>query len=516
MDKIKLSAAQTRDFGSVMTTLSEQSRQTIVIEGAPMVRELTPNVIAALPKEGNAQEVIRRVAWAFDYDVLPSPNVGKSGGVVLLRKRYTDPRDLPPVTFEECYKAIKDVQKILALFAPQPPITNNVHFVNETAASFSDEQKERLSKGGIRVSELSASQRKAVERMAAHLYITTPSQDIEQMVLSLEDDRKATLGEETPKFSQSKEVGLVQQTKYGKWFRSVYDISFGLMGVPPLSAPDVDFDRAPQASTLKEIVARLQKAFPQKSFAIDPILGDRKTMIFGAEFAPSADVFASLARVHGLRLVEKKDGAMLITPLPFKPARDVNELYDVVRKALPASLLRAFRDGEDAQYRTEMQTQRIKDDKISRQANADYKAGQITFTQAGDRIVAAGIMGRWENDRLKLEEWGQRPDRVGSEAVRRLRQYFNEAYRKSGKGTPFRTLNPPTRAAFGIILMAKLGRQLQAMPKDGGPMYIRYFDDAIVTLKTAPDGGDTLQTLMIQVLNRLGQGTEAGFAVPVH
>ena len=103
----------------------------------------------------------------FDYDVK------EKSGVLILRRRYDLPCDVPDVTPEECEQFLDDALSLIAPFVvEQPPsiqsgtnpLVTNLHIL------LSPQQKEQNAQSHVKVRDLPASQQAALRQSSLFIY----------------------------------------------------------------------------------------------------------------------------------------------------------------------------------------------------------------------------------------------------------------------------------------------------------------------------------------------------------
>lgn len=112
--KVRLSSAQAASFEKALNMLAAQGKVAFVAEGLPLRATLPPDKAAELAASSSTPlaAVVEKLALAYDYDAT------RQGDVFVLKKRYTDPHDLPGLTLEECQLSLQDVVRVLNGFSP--------------------------------------------------------------------------------------------------------------------------------------------------------------------------------------------------------------------------------------------------------------------------------------------------------------------------------------------------------------------------------------------------------------
>src|SRR5947209_3472482 len=106
---VRLEPSSLRRFDSALTSLSQQARVVIVCEGQPLRVELSDAEVERISERVDLSgtplaTAVEQVAAAFDYEC-----VRAGAAVFVLTKRYSDPNDLPDVTFEEAAGSLESI-----------------------------------------------------------------------------------------------------------------------------------------------------------------------------------------------------------------------------------------------------------------------------------------------------------------------------------------------------------------------------------------------------------------------
>ncbi len=184
---VSLTPAQAGKFQDALKALAAKAGVTFVAEGVPLRPTLRANDAPDLSAAAPLDTAVDRLAAAYDYDAT------RRGSLFVLKKRYTDPRDLPGVTLAECQLAMQDVVRVLSPHMPRPPIRTNTEFVLNLAKSLTPEQFRAMQEGTLRVAALSPAQRAEARRMALTIYVETPLRDAKGALARLKQAPAAAL-----------------------------------------------------------------------------------------------------------------------------------------------------------------------------------------------------------------------------------------------------------------------------------------------------------------------------------
>jgi len=387
---IQITPQQATSFAAAFTALSQQAHVCLVAEDQP----LYPTFAAApassparraaaslvLKKEGEPlSTLLPKLAAAYDYDVQP---LGKA---FLLKKRYTDPADLPSITLKECALGLEEASRYADLFNPNFPNgeIDNSPAMKDLVYSLTPEQIDAMgdNKGGVPVASLSPVQQQEVQQFVMHLYVQRAIKDLPATIGTINrapadpqfgwryfPQMNARLfGYDAPSAYKgfqilSKPNQVEVYTGGGLMIRFV-----PVEGEPPptlatmmqlTSAPDptdpvpmpanAPKPAPPVSSSLAEIVARLNaRVADGLKVSVEPYLAPKRATVFGEEVATPRQELDALADVYGLRVFtgDKEGGhdRLRLTRLTAQVPLNLIALHDSILQALPAPLVRAYR-----------------------------------------------------------------------------------------------------------------------------------------------------------------------------
>lgn len=375
---VQITDKQAHSFHEAFSTLAQKAHVTFVVEAEPLHLTLGPNTRISLTPGGETlSSLVPKLADAYDYEAT------RSGNVFLLTKRFTDPKDIPDVTLDECAQAMDDVDLVLAPFNPhfkrgqveKSPAMQDLlsSLTPEQIAALQDKQH------GLAVASLLQPQQQEAEELVLFLYVQLPlgntasaMQQIKSVSQGVPVFCRRNLSDVFPDISK---VGLGDINLFGIEF---LDISAGKMSFIPLSKPndisssqggiavtwgglnngkailsDNDptdppplspkVDVVANSETLNDIVARLNTRIGGKpKLTVDAALTLKRVAVFGEQFTPPTKILDALAELYGLRVRHSDDEKTLrLTRRLFQVPLAPEGISLAIQSAMPAPLIRA-------------------------------------------------------------------------------------------------------------------------------------------------------------------------------
>lgn len=453
---VHLDQAAARTFKTALQALATQAHVAFVAEGTPLQPVLPPQAVPDLCVTMSAETAVQKVAAAYDYDA------ERQGDIFLLRKRYTNPHELPDVTLEECTLAMADVVKVLSALSPhlQPGRDHSLNepLVFDFVRTLTPDQFQSLQSETLRVLDLSPQQRELVLRSTLYYYVQSPADDAENALRLIKQASQTALYMKNPR----------SRGGFGYEFRPssshMYFMPFDEGGplptingnpLPPTPEPDRRTWKAEVPTTLGEVVAALNRRVGPR-MAVDAALAAKPVTIIGARIIPTEKVLSAMAQVYGLRVKTENEILLRLTRRALRLPTDVWALSVSVRRALPPSLLRAVQDGE-----REKQNASPTDPDALRKWN-DERYTMPYF----EREVRLSLL----------------PDTRRAEAARRLRAAYEQRQTKKGvfNLVPLVGLSETERSAFGIFLVMKFLEVVRSRLQASPPAYLSRFDELYV------------------------------------
>jgi len=342
---VHLSLAQSGSFSGALDALAAQGHVAIVAEGAPLVSRLskkdTPDLTAPLP----LALAVTKIAASFDYDVQ------EQDGVFVLTKRYTDPKEMPCVTLEECDQAFKDILTLLEPFNPNFDEANANHSQRNTVITFFNSltpgQLQEARAKTLRYGELGPEQQKAVESIFLFGYAQFPADKLRETVDILDYAPKSVL---TGKDQGNSALFIELPVPANKSLRYFQPLEGGILP-PDQSAPlllpkqaETGGPPVPAPMTLEAVVALLPHTGPPA--VVDACLKDKPVSAAGLSNVSAMDVLRALKVLYNLRIgASDAGGNKLMRQLP-PPTDSLRDLGPNVWSLLPVSFLRAMHSEE--------------------------------------------------------------------------------------------------------------------------------------------------------------------------
>jgi hypothetical protein len=382
-------------FQDVLQALSARLKVSLLAEDQPLNLELSPAeaapLLAALKDEKlSDEEVIRRVAEAFDYLAIRHKPT-----VFLLKKRFTSPYDLPCVTPEEWGEASQDVIRVLKAYSPGITQFSKDPATRELIRSFSPEQLAALaSEEGLPLASLNPAQKQAVWRCCLFFYVQAPFDKI----LDAGTQAHCVLNPETrfgwfddlgsPVFGYKgpvpdrvalRENRAVKQTAREARFRplgspnqfvartdGIVQVIRSANGGDPTD-PGKDWINSNRADSLKADAPRPARPLvqvvgewdrrrqgarggastpaPPYRLGVDPALAEKRVTLVGDPFTDPDTLFEAVAELYGLRITTDQDkNYRLLTRPRLRLPTDMGQLRAALFEILPQPFLRAALD----------------------------------------------------------------------------------------------------------------------------------------------------------------------------
>ena len=374
---VRLAPEVVQMLPDTLRLVSQQACVSFVCEGKPFRAWKTPPplppLIAKWPDIGvPLDEAVGQIADAYDYEAK------REGTIFLLRKRYTDARDLPDVTADELRLALRDASRAAsglpaptvapagdyaavsspfasAFFKTLPSaIRSQFTALPMKGSSLSREAMFSGDYGSITISNMTPAQKNALWQGAVSRHIqaaTGKALTAYQALLTLEEKNTAFFGAEplahnknepktlayTPKRSRSAVFpAFVPDGRFSEVPPLPVDCDAG--GVPiPASEPD----EAEAAQTLQSLCTGKNAA----RFLVDPALEAKSVLVIASPEQKPAALFQAAGAVYGLRVLHGENDTFRISRARALVASDLRELNNAVLSAFPEPLLRAFHGG---------------------------------------------------------------------------------------------------------------------------------------------------------------------------
>lgn len=360
---VTITRQQTAVFQDALRALAAQAHIAIVAEGTPLRSKLPEQDVPRLQEHWPLSAVVERVAASYDYETQ------RQGNLFILKKRFSDPNDLPDVTTGECLQALDDVVGVLSPFDYGPPQMGPGRkyplLIGLASSLTSDQLQAMQTERGLPVVSLDERQVETVRHFALTSYVTYPAEDVRNALAYLRQASTITL-----RVKRERSTVTVTTTKNGRGTTQTYlqTSAFGYecrdslhrtvfvrldqgMAEAVGSQPHGEAEPRPESqeglegyTTLQAVVAALNAHGARAD--VDPVLRDKPVTLFGSDAIAPEEVLKALASLYGLHIRQEKDGKKRLTRPLFARASDLIAVPSAVRQVLPEPLLRAMHDGE--------------------------------------------------------------------------------------------------------------------------------------------------------------------------
>lgn len=487
----RLSAAQAGAFQDALATLAAQGHVALVAEGVPLQAQLSNSKAAPLAQSLPLGQAVKQVADAYDYDA------ERQGKVFLLRKRYTNPQDLPGVTPEECAAAFADIERTMDAFNPrfaEHKIGTTDPVIADFAAALTPGQMQAL-REGLHPGDLYPAQQEILRRAALYLYVQQPAARIHDADVVIKEWPNSVLRYEDMRGQRA--FGFERDDR--QFHRRVFVpfiVANHLVSVPAASggpAPNGPPDKPSPVTSLGDVATALSAR--GTSVTVDAALRDKPITVVGGDAAPVPKVVSAMADVYGLRVKADKDGRLLLTSRLFAIPLEVRALPASVRRVLPDPMLRALH--------------------LDRLSALEHLLGSPpSATEAP--AESARWFAQLERNNGELQRLHGAGDDLCQEAVRRLSVEFQarQTGLKADGLVPLSDLSASGRQAFAVFLTAGVLKAISDQFPPQVPDYIDRFDQVMVTGGPYKDqGGHSKFALNFSVPASAGTGgTGAGMS----
>lgn len=341
---VHLSEAQARSFSDALDALSEQGHVAIVAEGVPLVPRLAkkdaPDLTTAVP----LSQAVAEVAARYDYDVQ------KQDDIFVLTKRYTNLKELPCVTLEECRGAFSDVVTLLDRFSPQFDEGSEDNSQRGAAvaffASLSPAELYRAQTKSLHYGELTPDQKEIVSRLLLYGIVPIPINLSQDSINVLNYAPKSAL---TGKDGDYKALLIqvpVPADRAQLYYRSLYSSGKAIyldQPQPTLILPKpqaTTLPHAPDPKTLGDVVGLLAHKGPPP--AVDVALKDKPVSVAGLANASTQNILDALTLLYGLRISVSDAGGPLLTRQILTTDDNLQDLTENIWETVPVSIRRAM------------------------------------------------------------------------------------------------------------------------------------------------------------------------------
>ncbi len=343
---VHLSLAQSGSFSEALDALAAQGHVAIVAEGAPLVPRLSKKDIQDLTAPLPLSEAVTKIAASFDYDVQEQDNV------FVLTKRYTDPKEMPCVTLEECDQAFKDILTLLDPFNPNFDEASDDHSVHTTFITFfnslSPRQLREVRTKTLRYGELNSDQQKMVESVFLSGFVQFPAGKLRETVNILDYAPGSVL---TGKDKGHNALFIEAPMSFNKSLRYYRPLEGGVTSSneaqPTLILPkqtETGGPAAPAPMTLEALVGLLPHTGPPA--VVDTPLKDKPVSVAGLSNVSAMDVLRALKVLYNLRIGASDAGGNKLMRQILPPTDSLRDLGPNVWSLLPVSFIRAMHSEE--------------------------------------------------------------------------------------------------------------------------------------------------------------------------
>jgi hypothetical protein len=471
------------EFRKILDALSFQSKSAIIVEGISVQAyyRLSKNhdktsLISETASIRNPRNAIQFFCDEYDYDIARNESEASSTpDVIVLRKRFSEPTDLPDVTKDECLESLISAKRLMLRLnkgtsADIPELTKN------SLRSFSSEDLKRLSSSGIPVRDLTEEQREWFVQIANYFYLAKPLETLKkcEVLLKASDDFILVSGSKIQQDDQN-QLDILTKDSIGSIRIPINQLAPDLNVAPLLPSailPDLETISAETPSTLGNSISLL----PSHRIDVSPTISAKTIFISGAKYGDLAHLVRGMAKVYGLHAVGLKDQSWQISPQQTPGNVSVQNLYAIIKQVLPLSLIRSSSPPGEIQVLQQKQRE-------FNLANQRYVPGQ-TLDQRPETKKPEALFAMAKEIEERKTNLFYRRGRIAHECVRRVEfLYRKKAGNKDGIKIPLKDLGPEAQKYVAIMIMQGFLNALEQVAPStqnmSPPGYIQRFDDLI-------------------------------------
>jgi hypothetical protein len=498
---IKITETQSRDFFIASDAIATQGKFAILAEDAPLYSHLASEEVKSFSDTPlPADEMVERFATAYDYKVWMVTRGGRSHRpqekVYILKKRYSNPRDLPCVTVEECRNAVRDIRRMLASQEPQPPVTTQTELVQTIWHTLSPEQRQAIQQpAGIPVIALASTQREQMRRLVMYAYIwpLTAKADNALFYLNQFETIKAREADSLiPGFAKSasgRTLAIEVTDSYRRrYLEPVWGEPNNEERTFPGYTPIIDIKKIRRGKiTLEEGITTLNQTVSAKnktngaSYAVAASLARKRVTLSGAEYAPENQIFEALAEVYGLRVTQFTNTApRQISEWSTSIASTHVDVVPLMRRRLPEPLRRAMHEGRQHEIRNEIRRLNEQIHEITQGRNLDIPfdietANVIRKINTQQEILtqeSSKIRGYWSFMRGELSRQS-----LASVMDCQRKKEQNSSGTSQPVDIAFTELDSITRDSLALLFLMPLLHEYTDLAEHGDvPLFVSQFD----------------------------------------
>lgn len=505
--RVRLPADDARDFYRAFKSLSDQARVVFVAEGAPLIPTLAAGKAPHFAEPTPLLEVVTKLAAAFDYKI-----VDRQFNVFALQKRYSDPRDLPAVTPEECVASLQEILRLSEPYNPNIKIARGQSLgkplIGDLLESLTPEQRQALQNQRLRVQELSPPQKSLVRRTALYFWLQTGLGDVHAALHPLRQMDEAALrlherhglgyeGRNTDGRTTFVSLSFMNLARVGAAAEPDTGQEKEENGVADLSSPSQT--QEPGRMTLGNVAALLNavsESAPARAAAdengeptrltVEETLSAKPVVFIGRKYATMpARILKACAQAYGLEN-GLRGPALLLRRKRVIPIQDVQYLPYLISQALPDTLLRAIHDNPPVRDAVPMNL-------TPTSTKEEYQREDAA------RMIRHALLQKAENGKRRV------PATLRAEAVRVLEAVVKKRLETvpdpaAAGSVPLRDLSDEERGVFAVAIMSRFLERMQLTGFNKiVPEYIGRFEELYLTGGLKTEGGKQTMDLLFSV-----------------
>ena len=337
---VHLNMVQSGSFSEALDALAIQGHTAIVAEGVPFVPHLSKKDAPNLTKPIPLPEAVTQIAASYDYDVQ------RQDEVFVLTKRYTNPKEMPCVTLEECQQAFHDILALLDRFNPNFDEASGDHSQRSSVVNFfnslSPKQLQGAQSKTLHYGELEPEQRKIVESLLLYGFVQFPSYKLRETVSILDYAPKSVITGR----AQGQTALFIEAPVPANNLLRYYQPLAGGISPPDQSSPlilpkQTETGNSPVPMTLESVVKLLPYTGPPA--VVDNSLKDKPVFVTGLKNVSPRNVLRALKVLYNLRIGSSDAGGEMLMRQILPTSNSLRDLGPNAWDLLPVSITRAIR-----------------------------------------------------------------------------------------------------------------------------------------------------------------------------
>lgn len=340
-------ADQTADLLDALLKISKQAAVTFVVEGS--ISQLALGQDATSTSSDATPLFLRASNLASLYDY----KAEQMGNIILFRRQYSTPHDLPFVSLNEAISTLQDINKITSKFDVTNVDSAKTPYIERLFLSMTPEQSKKFNNGALSYASLNLTQKNVVDHLLMDIYLSSKTHSINPAINTLQEIsssgvcvQKESLTENSTTLMLGYRNRLAKSSSNN--FVPLLPLSYGnkplnennLLAKQPKPEKDSEYVEA-----LSELVAECDKTNRYKTF-IEPGLATIPITVIGASHSSPVLVLIAAAKVNGLDAYYDSPEHLYVSRTKVTMPTNLSEMPKAILESIPEPLLNAMHISE--------------------------------------------------------------------------------------------------------------------------------------------------------------------------